>query len=144
MSKEQNPQKSVVYKDYGSRLIEIQDFYDRKKGECPRGVTLHHQKGTPYISLQFVDPVTEKRGLRGCGIKTFTEASIIEVLCKWQIKTVKSPIRKGSAIIELENELKNFFDFSSVPHPQKFIYSLLQPNIWQFPKNVFNQNKNII
>ncbi len=37
MSKEENPQKSWFYKDYGTRLGEILNFYDRKKGECPVG-----------------------------------------------------------------------------------------------------------
>jgi hypothetical protein len=71
-------------------------FYQRKRKECPRGVTLKWQQGT-QLKLQFVHPVTGKRTSKTCGV-SFTEEGIINAVAK--AHKVKEALSKFSKVSE--------------------------------------------
>ncbi|MFM6193867.1 MAG: recombinase, partial [Planktothrix sp.] len=55
-------------------------FYDRKRKECPKGVTLKLHDNR-LLFLQFVDPTTGKRTSRSCSVQ-FTEKGVLEAIDK--------------------------------------------------------------
>ncbi len=114
MSNEKNSPNEGIYRDYGTRFVETLKFYDRKKGECPKGVTLHHPKQANYINLQFVDPITEKRGTKSCGINTFTEESIIEAIQKaWKVSEALKTVTPNEFWSWYDREILNISERKS-------------------------------
>jgi integrase len=55
-------------------------FYDRKRKECPKGVTLKLHDNR-LLFLQFIDPTTGKRTSRSCSVQ-FTEKGVLEAIDK--------------------------------------------------------------
>ncbi len=73
MSKSPNTGNYINYGD-------LMAFYDRKRKECPKGVSLKLQEGK-HLVLQFINPSTSKRSSKTCGV-VFTEKGIIEAIDK--------------------------------------------------------------
>ncbi|MGB3533332.1 MAG: recombinase [Microcoleaceae cyanobacterium] len=65
-----------LYESFGDLMA----FYQRKRKECPKGVSLKWQQGT-QLKLQFTSPTTGKRTSKTCGT-SFTEEGIIEAVAK--------------------------------------------------------------
>ena len=63
---------------------DLMQFYDRKRKECPKGVTLKLERGKNLL-LQFINPDTNKRSSKACGV-AFTEKGILEAVDKaWKV-----------------------------------------------------------
>lgn len=58
---------------------DLMTFYERKRKECPRGVTLKLQDNKLF--LQFINPDTGRRSSKACGV-SFTEKGILEAIDK--------------------------------------------------------------
>ncbi|MBD2482300.1 recombinase [Planktothrix sp. FACHB-1365] len=65
-----------AYSNYGDLLA----FYNRKRKECPRGVSLKLQD-RKHLLLQFTFPDTGKRSSKTCGVQ-FTEEGVIQAVSK--------------------------------------------------------------
>jgi hypothetical protein len=82
------PLKSGTYKEYGDIVTETLAFCKRKAEECPKGVTFHltqvksGKSHTYRLKLQFINPTTDKRSSKSCGINSFNDESVIEALQK--------------------------------------------------------------
>ena len=63
-----------------SQFSDLITFYNRKRRECPKGVTLKLHDNR-LLFLQFIDPTTGKRTSRSCSVQ-FTEKGILEAIDK--------------------------------------------------------------
>jgi integrase len=115
------PLKSGIYKEYSDIISETLAFCKRKADECPKGVTFHLTKiesGKSYtyrLKLQFINPTTEKRSSKSCGINSFNDESVIEALQKaHKVANALKSFTKASEFWEWydkeilgKNEIKN-------------------------------------
>lgn len=60
--------------------IQLRAFYELKKKECPKRITLKLQEGK-YLLLQFIDPTTGKRTSKSCEVD-YTESGIVQAVYK--------------------------------------------------------------
>ncbi|MFM6191623.1 MAG: hypothetical protein ACKPFB_16805, partial [Planktothrix sp.] len=93
-------------------------FYDRKRKECPKGVTLKLHDNR-LLFLQFVDPTTGKRTSRSCSVQ-FTEKGILEAIDKaWKVSEALKRFSTSSEFWDwydveilsknkIENDLKTY------------------------------------
>ncbi|CAD5934000.1 hypothetical protein PCC9214_01479 [Planktothrix tepida] len=63
-----------------NQLSDLITFYNRKRKECPKGVSLKLHDNR-LLFLQFIDPSTSKRTSRACNV-TFTEKGILDAVDK--------------------------------------------------------------